>query len=122
MVSSLNDNPKVFHADIRRKKKGNPQVAPLRKDNTTVSDPGEMSEMSAYYFGSKHKSAVTDARSQHQRTIARMNPLNIIYNTYSALCKVNVSGTPGSDGVHPQVMRSCAGLPAYPLNCCLKGH
>jgi len=26
-----------------------------------------------------------------------------------------VSSTPGGDGVHPQVLRSCAGLLAYPL-------
>ena len=68
------------------------------------------------YFGSIYNSAVTDAHSQHQRTIARMNPLNITYdNVHSALWKFNVSSTPGGDGVHPQVLRSCAGLLAYPL-------
>ena len=44
------------------------------------------------------------------------NNINIAYdNFYSALCKVNVSSTPGCYGVHPQVLRSCAGLLAYPL-------
>ena len=116
LARNLNVSPKMFHAYIRRMKKGNPPVGPLRIDNTIVSDPGEMSEVFADYFGSIYNSAVSEARSQHQRTIARMNPLNITYdNVYSALCKLNVSSTPGGDGVHPQVLRSCAGLLAYPL-------
>ena len=45
-----------------------------------------------------------------------MNPLIITYvNVYSALLMLNVSSTPGRDGVHPEVLRSCAGLLAYPL-------
>ena len=45
-----------------------------------------------------------------------MNPLNITYdNVYSTLCKLNVSSSPGGDGVNPQVLRSCAGPLAYPL-------
>ena len=57
--------------------------------------------MFADYFGTIYKSAVRDAHSQHQGTIARMNPLIITYdNVYSALCKLNVSSTPGGDGIH----------------------
>ena len=106
----------MFHAYNRRLKKGNPPVDLFRINNTIVSDLGKMSEVFADYFGSIYNSVVSDAGSQHQRTIARMNPPTITYdNVYLALCKLNVSSTPGGDGVHPQVLRSCAGLLAYPL-------
>ena len=96
-------------------KKGKPPVGPFRIENTLVSDPGEMSKVFADYFCSIYISAVSDARSQHQRTTARMNSLIIIYDFFTALCKLNVSSTPGGDGLHPQVLRSCAGLLAYLL-------
>ena len=52
LVRNLNDSPKMLHVYIRRKKKGNPPVGPLRIDNTIISDPGEMSEVFADDFGS----------------------------------------------------------------------
>ena len=43
----------MFHAYIRRmNKKKIPPVGSLRIDNTIVSDPGEISEVFADYFGS----------------------------------------------------------------------
>ena len=96
--------------------KGNPPVGPVRIDNTIVSNPREMSEMFAYYVGSIYNSTVSDALSQHQRTISRINPLiTTCDNVYSALCELNMSITRGGDCVHPQVLRTCAGLLAYPL-------
>ena len=45
-----------------------------------------------------------------------MDPLNTTYeNVYSALYKLNVSSTHGVDGVHPQVLNSCADLLPYTL-------
>ena len=87
----------------------------MKKGNLPVG-PGEMSEVFADYFGIIYNSVVTDACSQHQRTIAMTNLLNITYdNVYSALYKLNVLSTPGGDGVHLQILRSCAGFLAYPL-------
>ena len=40
-----------------------PPVGPLRVDNSIISDPGEISEVFADYFGSIYISAVSDARS-----------------------------------------------------------
>ena len=82
MARNLDDSPKMFHVFIRRKKKGNLQLGPLRIDNTIVSDSEEMSEVFAEYFGSIYKSAVIDARSQLQRTIVRMNPLNVKHHSF----------------------------------------
>ena len=94
----------MYNAYIRRMKKWNPRVGPLKIDSILVPDPGEISEVFAEYFGSIYDSAVSDARSHHQRTIARMNPLIITYDkVYSTLCKMNLSSTPGGDGVHPRV-------------------
>ena len=57
----------MFQAYIRRKKKGNPPVGPLRIDNTIGLDPGEMSEVFAEYFDSIYNSAVTDVLSQKKK-------------------------------------------------------
>ena len=97
--------------------KGNPPVSPIRIYCIKVSDHGDRSDVFAEYFGSIYNSAGTDARSQHQKKIAGMNPLSITYdNVRLALSKLNVPSTLGGDGVHAQVLRSCAGLLAYPLS------
>ena len=74
-----------------------------------------MSELFVDYFGSIYISSGTDARSQTQTTIARMNPLNTTYkNVYSALYMLNVSSTSDGDIVYPQELISCSGLRSYP--------
>ena len=75
-------------------------------DNTIVSDAGEMSEVFAEYFGSIFKTAVTYARSHHQRAIARVKPLCITYDIYSDSCKLNMSRNSCGDGVYSKTLNN----------------
>ena len=116
LVQCLSENPKKFHAYIRRKKKGNPPVGPLKVNGAVISDPKDMSEELASYFGSVFNPSTTLVREEHQTCNARMIPPNITYNdVFDALKTLNSTSSPGLDEVHPHVLKSCASSLALPL-------
>ena len=116
IVCSLGSNPKLFHSYIRRKKKGRPPVGPLTTPYGTVSGDREMSEVFVEYFASIFVGTDPVSPADHQVFDGHMDPLNISYDSVrKLLLGLNGSGAPGPDGIHPQVLKSCASALAYPL-------
>ena len=116
LVMNINQRPKLFHSYLRRKKKGKPPVGPLRCDGRLVSDPQAMSNVLVEYFSSVFSTVSSLTVGNHQVCERSMGDLHIsIQDVDLALSKLNVSSAPGGDGVHPQFLKSCSDVVAYPL-------
>ena len=116
VVSNMNFAPKLFHAYIRKKKKGRPAVGPLKVQNDIFSLPSEMCEIFADYFCSVFDGSLPANPAGHQLTESRMSPLVISYDdVLRFLNSLDSSTSPGPDGVHPHLLKSCAPVVAYPL-------
>ena len=116
IVSSLTTAPKLFHSYIRRKKKGRPPVGPLSMPHGVISDEGEMSEVFVDYFSSIFVQSDPMYPADHQVFDGVMEPLIISYDSVRRLLSgLDGSSAPGPDGIHPQVLKTCASALAYPL-------
>ena len=116
LVRSLGQSPKLFHSYLRRKKKGNPPVGPLNSGGTVVSSPREMGGVLLEYFSSVFNSTIPNNVSEHQRCDAVMDPKWInLDDVLKAIKKLNVSSSPGNDGIHSRFLKECAEFLAYPL-------
>ena len=117
LAEDLGRAPKRFHAYIRRKKKSRPPVGPLKVNGMLVSDPLEMSEVFLGSFASVFCTETPDSVEAHQVSDESMDPLWItVDDVFRALLALDPSGSPGEDGVHPEVLRSCAHTLAFPLH------
>ena len=116
IVSSLGHAPKLFHSYIRRKKKGRPPIGPLTEPNGCVSDSWEMCEAFVDYFSSVFIGTDPLLPADHQVFDGIMDPLHISYESvWELLSGLNGSSAAGHDGLHPQVLKSCASALSYPL-------
>ena len=116
LVRSLSHSPKLFHGYLRRKKKGNPPVGPLKYEGNVVSNPRQMGDVFVEYFGSVFNSVIPTYVSDHQCCNSVMSPKWIeISDVMKAIVRLNASSSPGSDEIHPKFLRECAEFLAYPL-------
>ena len=116
LIRSISNTPKLFHGYIRGKKKGRPPVGPLKVNSTVVAEAAGMAEVFADSFCSVFIEAVPQSPASNQEFSGLMSPLNLTYDVVlTNLLKLDPSTSPGPDGLHPQMLRSCAVALAYPL-------
>ena len=116
LVNSLNTNPKLFHGYIRRKKHGRPPVGPFKVNNSVVSGSQECAEILASAFSLVFNGTLPEDPFPHQRSQAQMGQFVISYDAvFELLSSLDPSSSPGPDQLHPQFLRSCAGVLAFPL-------
>ena len=98
MVQNLGDKPKLFHAYIRRKKKGSTPVGPLKVEGQVISHPAEMSNVFARCFASVFNPDVPNVVSEHQQCDAQMEPMWIsVDDVVKALLGLKVSSAAGGE-------------------------
>ena len=116
LAKSLSSAPKLFHAYIRRRKKGRPPIGPLKVDNLVVSEPELMAEVFANGFCSVYDETVAPSTDFDQQFSGSMEPLTLSYDIiFELLMKLDSSSSPGPDGIHPHLLKACAHSLAYPL-------
>ena len=108
--------PKLFHSYIRRKKKGSPPIGPLKIGDEIVSENRNMCESFADYFGSVYDGSNPVFSFPDLPRGSQMDPVVLNFDVvFRKLSQLSASSAAGPDGVHPQVLKSCAGAVAYPL-------
>ena len=116
LAKDLSKMPKLFHGYIRRKKKGKPPIGPLRVNNGVISDPEDMGEVLVDSFASVFVSGSPGNPSAHQRCEEQMEPMQVSYNAvFHFLSDLDPNSAAGPDGIHPQLLKACAPVIAYPL-------
>ena len=116
LIAVLNENPKRFHAYIRRMKEGRPPVGPLKVQGELVSDPADIAEVLADQFCSCFRVGDQQSGAVHQEFSGSMEELTITYDdVFGVLCRLDASGAMGPDMIHPRVLKSCAAHLAFPL-------
>ena len=110
--------PRIFHSYLRERKKGCPTVGPLRAETgILVTDQGAMSSMFVEAFSSVFVSSTPSAPSEHQTSDSLMEDLTVTYETvHRVLSALDVSSSPGPDGIHPMLLKRCADVLALPLS------
>ena len=116
LISSISSAPKLFHSYIRDKKKGRSAVGPLRVLGSLLDDPVDMTEVLADYFKSVFESSLPSTASDHQVADFTMQMPDITYDmVLEQLRSLDTNTSPGPDGVHPMLLKSCSTALALPL-------
>ena len=118
LAGLLAEAPKIFHSYLRERKVGCPSVGPLRgaSDGRMITNGLEMSNEFAEAFSDVFISTDPEFPADHQLSASSMLPFEISYlDVLEVLKSTNVSSSPGPDGVHPLLLRSCAEQLAQPL-------
>ena len=118
LADLLSVAPKAFHSYIRSKKKGCPSVGPLRGESgQLVNNQGEICNMLVDVFTSVY---VVDEPTNVPEAVQptyEMEPMQISYDkVLEHLWKLKASSSPGPDGIHPRILKSCALILALPLS------
>ena len=117
LAMDLAERPKCFHAYIRRKRKGRAPIGPLKDRNNIITDDGPMSTVLVKYFGSVFQQGISSETAAHQTCGEVMEGLRVVYDDISRiLANLKADGSPGPDGIHPQILKSCSAAFAYPLH------
>jgi hypothetical protein len=118
LADKLADAPKLFHAYIRRKKVGCLSVGPLRLANgDLVDEPAEMCEVFADSFASVFVDVVPVNQAPGQVHAGRLDNFTItVGEVHGMLLALDSSSAVGPDGIHPNLLKSCASELAYPLS------
>jgi hypothetical protein len=117
LIERYKDAPKLFHAYIRKKKKGRIGVGPLRLPcGQLVDTPAEMAELLVSTFASVFVGDVPMNPAPHQSFEGFMEDSIIeAWEVYEVLVALDVNSAMGPDNVHPKVLKSCAEQLALPL-------
>ena len=117
LASQLSYAPKLFHGYIRRKKKGKPPVGPLKVDGCAITDCKEMAEVFVDSFSTVFQPSRPHLPQSHQVFSGFLEPPNVSYAVVlKILQNLDGSSSPGPDGLHPHLLKSCAQSLAYPLS------
>ena len=81
-----------------------------------ISDRQEMSEVFVRSFSSVFSPVLPQVVNPHQESDTEMSQIHLtIDKVFSQLNKLDESSAPGSDGVNPKLLKSCAVTLSYPL-------
>ena len=118
LASLLSVAPKAFHSYLRERKKGCPTVGPLKtEDGILVTNTQSMSNIFVNAFSSVFVSDDPSEPYEHQTTDSVMGEFSISYSmVHSTLLSLDSSSSPGPDGIHPMLLKSCADVLALPLS------
>ena len=116
LIQALDENPKLFHSYLRRKKKGTPPIGPLKQNGNVILEPLGMSGIFAQYFGSIFNDQMPNHVEPHHHSSSTMHPLTIVLSeVHRVLAGLDVSSAAGRDDVHPRFLKSCAEAVCFPL-------
>ena len=116
LICNKSNKLKLFYNYIKRKKNGKPPVGPLNIENRVISDLQEMSEVFACSFSSVFSPVLTQKVNPYLKRETEMSQLHLtIDKVFSQLNKKDESSAPGSDGINPKLLKSCAVTLSYPL-------
>ena len=81
-----------------------------------ISDPQEMSEVFGRSFSSVFSPVLPQVVNPHQESETEMSSIHLIIDkVFSRLKILDESSAPGSNGIHPKLLKSCAATLPYPL-------
>ena len=117
LLLKIKENPKLLHSYLRCKKKLRPSVGPLRLGhNSTTDNPLEMAECFSNAFASIFTSEVPTDPAPHQQCSGRLEDVDFDpADVRNALLALDVNSAMGPDGLHPHLLKACAGNLAHPL-------
>ena len=117
LADLIPEAPKLFHAYLRERKKGCPSVGPLKdEEGLLVQGAYEMSELFADSFSSVYVEVDPDEPYPFQICDASMEALSVSYDAVlDVLLSLSPTSSSGPDGIHPSILRHCAGIIALPL-------
>ena len=111
------ESPKLFHSYIRNKKKGRLSVGPLRvAGGEYVVSPQVMTEAFVDAFASAFVGGAPPNPAPVQVFHGQMPDLVVTRaQVLDVLLALDVSSAMGPDGLHPELLRGCAGVLSKPL-------
>ena len=122
LADLIPEAPKLFHAYLRERKKGCPSVGPLKdEDGILVQEGYGMSELFADSFSSVYVEADPVEPHPSQVSEAHMEDLLVSYDmVLNVLLSLSPTSSSGADGIHPSILRHCAGIIALPLTLIIR--
>jgi hypothetical protein len=117
LMHRYSESPKLFHAYVRRKKKGRLGVGPLRNPaGQLVDSPLEMAELLASAFSSIYREDIPPNPAPFQAFDGQMSEISISpHDVFGVLAGLNINSAMGLDGLHPKLLRECAVQLTQPL-------
>ena len=117
LVSLLSVAPKAFHSYLRERKKGCPSVGPLKDVNgALIASQDAMCDAFAEAFVSVYIEDDPSSPATHQTVLGEMENLVIDSSSvYRVLQGLDSSSSPGPDGLHPMIFKSCAAVLSAPV-------
>ena len=117
LIARSKDNPKLLHSYIKHKKQFRSSVGPLRLGSNAVTDvPKEMADCFLDAFSSIHTTTIPANPAPHQRCGAVLDDVTFSpADVYATLSGLDPNSAMGQDGLHPQLLKSCAATLATPL-------
>ena len=118
LILRSQEQPKLFHSYVRKKKTSRPTVGPLRMASGELSDDASrMSELFAEAFSSVFSRTIPDNPHPHQQfhdtslsitSVTQESVLNMLLD-------IDGNTAMGPDEIHPLLLKNCATQLAYPL-------
>ena len=117
MANSLREDPKLFHAYVRRRKQGKPSVGPLKVDGVVTSSSEQVAEVLADYFSEIYGTPPLTLAVVGEVHEVRMPRLDVSYEAVLTVLRgLDSSSSCGPDGVRARLLKTCAAILAYPLS------
>ena len=109
--------PKLFHSYVRHKRVSRPSIGPLRlSDGTLTDDPLAMANTFAYSFASVFDASVPSVQHPHHVSSSTIPRLEITQEMIvTTIQSIDRSSSPGSDNVHPRLLKELLNDIAEPL-------
>ena len=118
LINDVKEKPKLLHSLIRRKKVGRPSVGPLKQcSGQLTDDPKEMADIFVDSFASVFITTSLASPVSHQMFDGSLSEVSFsVDDVYNLLTQLDGNSSCGPDGIHPLLLKECAGQLAYPLH------
>ena len=117
LIGSSKESPKLLYSYIRHKKQYRSSIGPLRLSSGAISDePAEMALCLLDTFSGIHITTVPSNPAPHQQCEAVLDEIDILPSeVHTLLRELDPNSCMGLDGLHPQLLKSCASTLTMPL-------
>ena len=117
LIGSSKESPKLLYSYIRHKKQYRSSIGPLRLSSGAISDePAEMALCLLDTFSGIHITTVPSNPAPHQQCEAVLDEIDILPSeVHTLLRELDPNSCMGLDGLHPQLLKSCASTLTTPL-------
>ena len=117
IAEQLQSAPKLFHSYVRCKRIARPSIGPIRLSSGDLTDdPAKMADCLADSFSSVFDSSVPTYQYPHFSCSERLHELVITREMVAiAVSKIDQNASPGSDNIHPRLLKTLAADLCIPL-------